>query len=72
MTSAILSARQLEQRGGGLSFARPKDLVAAVRDAIADTRTVYVARYAVSDSMFNGKDHAVKIETKRKDVKLRA
>lgn len=57
---------------GGLSFASPKDLAAAVHDAIADTQTVYIARYAMSDPMFNGKDHAIKIETKRKDVKLRA
>jgi VWFA-related protein len=57
---------------GGLSFASPKDLSAAVHDAIQDTQTVYIARYTMSDSLFNGKDHALKIETKRKDVKLRA
>ena len=57
---------------GGLSFASPKDLSAAVHDAVGDTQTVYVARYTMSDSLFNGRDHALKIETKRKDVKLRA
>jgi len=56
---------------GGLSFPSPKDLAAAVHDAIQDTQTVYVARYAMSNSLFNGKDHSLKIETKRKDVKLR-
>jgi VWFA-related protein len=56
---------------GGLSFASPKDLAAALHRAIQDTQTVYVARYAMSDSMFNGQDHALKVETKRKDVKLR-
>ena len=57
---------------GGLSFASPRDIAAAVHDALADTRTVYVARYAMADSLFNGKDHAIKIETRLKDVKLRA
>ena len=57
---------------GGLSFASPKDLSAALHDAVKDTQTIYVARYVMSDSMFNGRDHVLKIETKRKDVKLRA
>jgi VWFA-related protein len=57
---------------GGLSFASPKDLSAAVHDAIQDTRTVYLARYAMADSLFNGRDHVLKIETRRKDVKVRA
>jgi hypothetical protein len=26
----------------------------------------------MSDNMFNGKDHAIKLETKRKDVKMRS
>ena len=56
---------------GGLSFPSPKDLAAALHDAIQDTQTVYVARYAMSDSLFNGKDHSLKVETRRKDVKLR-
>jgi VWFA-related protein len=56
---------------GGLSFPGPKDLAAALHDAIQDTQTVYIARYVMSDSMFNGKDHALKVETRRKDVKLR-
>lgn len=56
---------------GGLSFPSPKDLAAAVHDAIQDTQTIYVARYAMSDSLFNGKDHSLKVESKRKDVKLR-
>jgi VWFA-related protein len=57
---------------GGLSFASPRDLSAALHDAVKDTQTIYVARYIMSDSMFNGRDHVLKIETKRKDVKLRA
>jgi hypothetical protein len=57
---------------GGLSFASPKDLSAAVHDAIRDSQTVYIARYAMPDSLFNGGDRALKIETRRKDVKLRA
>ncbi len=57
---------------GGLSFASPRDVVAAVHDALGDTQTVYIARYAMVDSLFNGKDHAIKVETTWKDVKLRA
>jgi VWFA-related protein len=56
---------------GGLSFASPKDLSEAVRDAVKDTKTLYVARYVMADSMFNGRDHVIKVESKRKDVKLR-
>jgi len=56
---------------GGLSFASPKDLSEAVRDAVKDTKTLYVARYVMADSMFNGRDHILKVESKRKDVKLR-
>jgi hypothetical protein len=56
---------------GGLSFPSLRDLSAAVRDTIQDTRTVYVARYVMSDSLFNGRDHILKIETRRKDVRLR-
>jgi len=56
---------------GGLSFPGPKDLAAALHDAIQDTQTVYLVRYAMSDSMFSGRDHALKVETRRKDVKLR-
>jgi VWFA-related protein len=56
---------------GGLSFASAKDVAGAVHDAVKDAQTFYVARYLMSDNMFNDKDHALKIETSRKDVKLR-
>jgi VWFA-related protein len=57
---------------GGVAFLSRRDVAAAVREALNDTRTTYVLRYAISDLKYDGKFHAIKVETSRKDVKLRA
>jgi len=56
---------------GGLAYTSPRDLSVAVRDAINDARVSYVLRYAISDLKNDGKMHRIKIDTTRKDVKLR-
>jgi VWFA-related protein len=56
---------------GGVAFTSRRDVGNAVRDAISDTRVVYVARYAISDLKPDGKFHAIKVDTSRKDVKMR-
>jgi VWFA-related protein len=62
----------LAKATGGVAYASRKDVAAAVREAIGDSGTVYVVRYAISDLQPDGKAHTIKIETSRKDVKLRA
>ena len=62
----------LAKETGGLVFVGRKDVADCVREALNDTRTRYVLRYAVSDLKRNGRFHAIKLETSRKDVRLRA
>lgn len=63
--------QDLANETGGLAFLSRRDVANAVREALADTRTVYVLRYAISDLKYDGKFHAIKVETSRRDVKLR-
>lgn len=63
--------QDLANETGGLAFLSRRDVAQAVREALADTRTVYVLRYAISDLKYDGKFHAIKVETSRRDVKLR-
>ena len=42
-----------------------------VREALNDTRTTYVLDYALPGFKYDGNSHAIKLETKRSNVKLR-
>jgi len=64
--------QDLASETGGVAYLTRRDVANAVREALNDTRTVYVLKYAISDLKADGKFHAVKLETGRKDVKLRA
>lgn len=64
--------QELANETGGLAFLSRKDVANAFHEALADTRTVYVLKYAISDLKYDGAFHVVKVETSRKDVKLRA
>lgn len=64
--------QDLANETGGVAYLTRKDVATAVGEALNDTKTVYVVRYAISDIKNDGKFHAVKIDTTRKDVKLRA
>jgi VWFA-related protein len=61
----------LAKTTGGVAYTSRRDVANATREAIGDSRVVYVVRYAISDLKVDGKFHAVKIETSRKDTKLR-
>jgi len=56
---------------GGLAFTSRRDVSVAMREALADSKVVYVVRYAISDLKPDGRFHAIKVETSRKDVKMR-
>jgi len=62
----------LAKQTGGTAYASRQDVANCVKEAMGDSGTVFVARYAISDLKMDGKPHQVKVETKRKDVKLRA
>lgn len=63
--------QDLADETGGRAFLSRRDVANAVREALNDTRVTYVLKYAISDIKPDGKFHAVKVETSRKDVKLR-
>jgi VWFA-related protein len=56
---------------GGVAYTSRKDVAGAVRDALNDSRVVYVLRYTISDLKTDGKFHKINLDTRRKDVKLR-
>jgi VWFA-related protein len=56
---------------GGISYASRTDVGAAMAEAIADSRTTYSVKYAITDLKPDGKFHQVRIETKRGNIKLR-
>ncbi len=62
----------LAKATGGTAFTSRQDVANCVREALADSGTVYIARYAIADLKPDGKFHQVKIESKRKDVKIKA
>jgi VWFA-related protein len=59
------------KESGGLAFQSRRDVANCVREALNDTRTSYVLEYALPDFKYDGASHAIKIDTTRKDVKLR-
>jgi VWFA-related protein len=61
----------LAKETGGVAYLSRRDVAKAVREALDDTRTTYVLKYAMSNLKFDGSSHAIKVETSRKDVKLR-
>jgi VWFA-related protein len=61
----------LAKETGGVAYLSHRDVAKAVREALDDTRTTYVLKYAMSNLKFDGSSHAIKVETSRKDVKLR-
>jgi VWFA-related protein len=64
--------QDLANETGGVAYLTRKDVAKAVGEALNDARTTYVLKYAITDLKFDGKFHQVKLETKRKDVKLRS
>ncbi len=56
---------------GGVAYTSRRDVANATREAIGDSKVVYVVRYAISDLKPDGKFHAVKVDTTHKDAKLR-
>jgi VWFA-related protein len=56
---------------GGIAFTSRRDVSAAIREALDDSKVVYSVRYAISDLKADGKFHAIKVDTSRKDTKLR-
>lgn len=64
--------KELARETGGVAFTSRKDVAVALRDALNDTKISYVVRYAPSEMKPDGKFHPIKLETTRKDVKLRA
>lgn len=56
---------------GGIAFTSRRDVGAALKEAFDDSKVVYVVRYAISDLKMDGKTHDIKVETNRKDVKMR-
>jgi hypothetical protein len=59
------------KESGGLAFESRRDVANCVREALNDTRTTYVLEYALPDFKYDGASHAIKIDTIRKNVKLR-
>ena len=65
------SMNDVAKATGGVAFTSPKDLGVAMRDAIDDSRIAYVLRYAISELKTDGKLHQIKVDSSRKDAKLR-
>jgi VWFA-related protein len=61
----------LAKETGGVAYLSRRDVAAAVREALNDTRITYVLKYAMSNLKFDGSSHGIKVETSRKNVKLR-
>jgi VWFA-related protein len=59
------------KESGGVAFQSRRDVANCVREALNDTRTTYVLEYALPDFKYDGKTHAIKLETTRSNVKLR-
>jgi VWFA-related protein len=63
--------QDLAKETGGVAYLSRRDVANAVREALNDTRTTYVLKYAMSNVKFDGSSHAIKVDTTRKGVKLR-
>lgn len=61
----------LAKETGGVAYLSRRDVAKAVREALDDTRITYVLKYAMSNIKLDGNSHAIKVETKRSNVKLR-
>jgi VWFA-related protein len=61
----------LAKETGGVAYLSRRDVANAVREALNDTRITYVLKYNMSNLKFDGSSHAIKVDTTRKDVKLR-
>jgi VWFA-related protein len=71
-TSDQASMTDVSKATGGIAYLSRRDIAGAVREAINDSKVSYVLRYNISDLKNDGKFHRIKIDTKRKDVKIRA
>jgi VWFA-related protein len=63
--------QDLAKETGGVAYLSRRDVANCVREALNDTRTTYVLKYAMSNVKFDGSSHAIKVDTTRKNVKLR-
>jgi hypothetical protein len=61
----------LAKETGGVAYLSRRDVAAALHEALNDTRTTYVLKYAMSNLKFDGSSHSIKVDTTRKNVKLR-
>ena len=59
------------KESGGVAFQSRRDVANCVREALNDTRTTYRLKYAMPTFKYDGSSHATKVETGRKDIKLR-
>jgi len=56
---------------GGVAYTGRTDVAKALQEAIADSKVSYVLTYQPSDLKPDGRFHPLKLETTRRDVKLR-
>lgn len=74
-TSLLSDTGQLKDMAkftGGIAYPGRSDVAKALHEAIADNSVTYVLSYNASDLKSDGKFHPLKVETTRKDVKLRS
>jgi hypothetical protein len=74
-TSLLSDTGQLKDMAkftGGIAYPGRSDVAKALHEAIADNSVTYVIGYNASDLKSDGKFHPLKVETTRKDVKLRS
>ena len=63
--------QDLAKATGGLAAISRRDVANCVREALNDSRITYLAKYTIPGFKYDGSSHAIKVETTRKDVKLR-